>query len=659
MSLNLRYSPQELRLLELLADRYPTITAAHLEMVELQAMQELPKGTDHYLSDIHGAYLQFDHILRHASGSIQRKIEQAFGARLSPTQKVELALLIYYPEVKLRQLRSEDGLTEAWLSEHIVRLVEVAQTASQHYSRRKVRGRLEPQLANLLEELLSETGQRNDQKNPYYQRLIAAILELGEGERVIRALAYLIQNLVVDRLNVIGDIYDRGPAAEEVMDRLMRYHDVSVQWGNHDIAWMGAASGSMALVANVVRIALRYATLDTLVSGYGISLRKLQQFADATYTQDPAETFSIKLDSPPEDFTPLQLARMQKAITMMQFKLEAEVIHRHPEYHMEDRLLLEHMDIDAGSVELEGKDYPLLDCHWPTFDCTDPSKLSAQEAAIMQDLTEQFTHSPRLQAHVRFLFAYGNMFEVQDGNLKYHGCLPVDELGDFIPFTLAGETLSGPALLQRFEELSRNAFLNNNPHERREGQDAMWYLWCGKDSPLYGRSRMATFERYLIAEPETHQEAEGIYYTLRDNLRFVTKVLAAFGADAEQGFIINGHTPVKVKKGASPLLAEGRMIIIDGGMSAAYQQVTGIAGYTLVGNSFGLMLATHEPFASAQELIASGQDVTPKTAQITEYPKRKLIKDTDQGVSIRGRLDDLRKLVAAYRQGILVERPKL
>lgn len=656
------YSPQELRLLHLLSDRFPTITAAHIEMMNLSAILALPKGTEHYVSDVHGAFEQFEHILRHASGAVRRKVRQTFGDALSDEAQIDLAMLIYYPEAKLRQV-ARGGDTGDWLAENIRALVRVARMSAQKYTRSKVRKRLEPQLVYLLEELLSERSDDNAQKEHYYNSIITSILELGEGERVVVTLAQLIRSLVVDRLNVIGDLYDRGPAAERVMDRLMSYPEVSVQWGNHDISWMGAAAGCEALVANTVRLSLRYANLETLEAAYGVPLRPLAHFAEAIYGDDACSAFQPKVEGGVTagdlgGYAPLLLARMHKAITVIQLKLEAQLIARHPEYEMADRRVLDDLDLAAGTLHVRGTPYPLLDRHWPTLE-GERSRLTRGEHAVLEGLCEGFRSSARLAEHVRFLYAHGNMFEVRDGNLKFHGCLPVDARGAFSPFTLAGETLAGPALLARFERLARDAFFSRSPEERRAGQDAMWYLWCGKLSPLYGRSRMTTFERYVLADPATHDEPKGPYYALRDDEAFCQRVLAAFGADPEGGHIINGHTPVRVKKGERPLMAGGKLIVIDGGMSEAYRGVTGIAGYTLIASSHELVLAAHEPFRSAEEMIGERLDPTPRTEQVRAFPERVLIADTDTGRALREQLGDLRKLVDAYRQGVLVERAKI
>jgi fructose-1,6-bisphosphatase-3 len=655
MTASTRYTAQELRLLQLLSTRYPTITAAHIEMINLSAILALPKGTDHYISDIHGAYEQFDHILRHASGAIRRKIRQTFDGELSETQQVELAMLIYYPEKKLRQMLPALDDPARWMAQTIANLARVARTSAQKYTRSKVRKRFAPQLAYTLEELLTESQTEHSQKEHYYRSIVTSIVGFGEGETMIVTLAELIQRLVVDRLYILGDIYDRGPAAEKVMDRLMAYPYVAIQWGNHDVSWMAAASGCDALIANVIRLALRYANLETLLDGYGINLRRLARFAEATYGDDLCTLFQPKAGSSLEEYSRDTIARMHKAIAIMQFKLEAQIIQRHPEYAMTDRLILHTIDHRAGTATLYGTTYPLLDVHWPTLSPDAPTALTDEEAIVIDDLREQFQHSQRLQEHIRFLYSYGNMFQVQDGNLKFHGCLPVDERGEFIAFPLGGEILAGPALLERYEQLAREAFFSHDPQARQTGQDAMWYLWCGPQSPLFGRERMTTFERYFIADTATHEEPKGPYYALRDSEAFCRKILAAFGGDVERGHIINGHTPVKAKKGERPLLANGKLIVIDGGMSKAYQSVTGIAGYTLIGNSHELALAVHEAFTSDDAMIRQGDDATPDTEQIATFPQRLLIADTDTGQMLRGQLEDLQKLVNAYRQGILVE----
>lgn len=648
-------SAQEVRLLHLLSQRYPTITAAHTEMINLHAILALPKGTDHYISDIHGAYAQFDQILRHASGAIQRKIHQTFDGTLSEWQQAQLAMLIYYPQVKLPQVVAQSDHPERWMAETIAQLAKVARTAAQKYTRSKVRKRFPAQFAYILDELLTESETEHTQKEQYYQNIVHSIVTFGEGEIVIGILCELIQRLVVDRLYILGDIYDRGPAAEQVMERLMAYPSVEILWGNHDVSWMGAASGCTALIANVIRIALRYATLETLVDGYGINLRPLARFAECMYADDPCTIFRPKAGLSLEEFGRDTVARMHKAITIIQLKLEAQTIRRHPEYAMDDRLLLKNIDRATSTVTVGGRTYPLRDPFWPTLHGDDATTLTAQEQNVIDDLREQFLRSAQLQFHMRFLYSYGSMFKVQDGNLLFHGCLPIDADGAFVPFVLNGEVVAGPALLTRYEQLARAAFFSPDHQVKQAGQDALWYLWCGPQSPLFGRARMTTFERYFIADPETHTEPKQPYYALRHDEQFCRDVLAAFGADQQHGVIINGHTPVKVRSGERPILANGKLIVIDGGMSEAYQPVTGIAGYTLIGNSHGLMLAAHDAFHSAEGMILQGRDVTPQTEPIVQFPHRRLIDHTDTGQRLHGQLEDLRKLVEAYRQGIIVE----
>lgn len=652
------HSSQELRLLQLLSTRYPTIRAAHAEIINLQAILALPKGTDHYISDIHGAYEQFDHILRHASGAIRRKIAQTFGKTLTESEQVELAMLIYYPEQKLEQTLLElqtETQRKRWMALTIARLARVARTSAQKYTRSKVRKRLDPQLAYILDELLTESRSDSDQRESYYRSIIDSIVTLAEAEHVIITLAYVIHRLVVDRLNILGDIFDRGPAAEKVMDRLMAYHQVTCQWGNHDVSWMAAAAGCDVLIAVVVRMSLRYANIETLLDGYDIDLRALARFANRVYAGDPCNAYLPKADSSLEEYTPETIARMHKAMAVIQFKLEEQTIARHPEYHMDDRRLLEQIDLQQGTITLDGTIYPLNDHNWPTLAQPERSRLTPEEAAVVDQLRSQFRSSTRLQQHIRFLYSYGNMFAVQDGNLKFHGCIPVDQQGHFLEFSLDGEQLTGPALMARFEKKAREAYFSTDEKLRQDGQDAMWYLWCGERSPLYGRMRMTTFERYAIDDPRTHEEAKGAYYTLRNNEDFCSMLLEAFGADPLQGCIINGHTPVKVRKGEHPLMAHGKLIVIDGGMSAAYQPVTGIAGYTLIGNSHELLLAAHEAFQSTEEILHTHHDPTPQTQRVKIFNKRILIEDTDTGAMLRGQIEDIQKLIVAYREGILVE----
>lgn len=647
-------SEQQLRLLRLLADRFPNVAAAHAEMINLTAILALPRGTDHYVSDIHGAYDQFDHILRHASGTVANKVEETFGINMTQKRKTRLINLICYPRKSLRWYipQGEGEERNDWMVETVAQLVAVARTASRKYTRSKIRKRLPVNLAYVMEELLT---QGNDgHRESYYNTIIRSIIDMGEGENFIIALGQTIQALVNDRLIVLGDVYDRGPAAEKVMDRLIAHHQVEMLWGNHDIIWMGAAAGSAALCALVTRISLRYGNLPTLEGAYDISMKRLAEFAGRVYDKAPVDTFMAKA-MPSDDYPSELLARMHKAISIIQFKLEEQIIRRHPEYEMHDRLLLERIDLSAGTINLYGQTYPLLDAHLPTLDPANPSALSPDEQEIVDDLVAEFRESRELQRHVQFLYTRGSMFRLLDGNLLYHGCLPVDEDGNFVQMQLDGQRLGGPDLLARFEKMARNGMLSRDPATREAGQDAMWYLWNGKHSPLFGKARMTTLERYFVADKVTHKEPSTPYYKWRHDEAFCRKVLAAFGADDRNGLIINGHTPVKVSKGESPILGNGRMIVIDGGMSEAYQKETGIAGYTLIHSSRGVTLAEHDAYSPPEELIEKEVRLAPRNTYLQRFTNRVYIRDTDVGRQLRGQLEDLQHLIDAYRDGLIPE----
>jgi fructose-1,6-bisphosphatase-3 len=647
-----QFSAQEMRLLRLLSKRFPNVAAAHAEMINLHAILALPKGTDHFISDIHGAYDQFDHMLRHGSGVVSLKVEQTFGIRMTARRKGKLVTLICYPRKSLRQWMPTGADKADWMAETIAQLIQVARVAARKYTRSKIRKRLPKNHSYIMEELLSDI--REPHRELYCNTIIRSIVEMGEGENFIISLARFTQICVTDRLVVLGDVYDRGPEAEKVMDRLIAYPHVEFLWGNHDVIWMGAASGSAALVAQVTRISLRYGNLPTLEGAYEVSMKRLAEFAAKTYEGPCADTFKAKA-MPSDDYPAELLARMHKAITMIQFKLEEQIIARHPEYEMGDRLLLGKVNREAASVDAYGKTHPMLDANLPTLDPANPSALTPEEQEVIDDMVNQFRESARLTEHVQFLYARGGMYRALDGNLLYHGCLPVDDDGEFVEFELDGERLSGHALLARYEQVARNAWLSPDAKTREAGQDAMWYLWNGAHSPLFGKARMTTFERYFIADKETHTEPKSPYYKWRLEESFCRKVLAAFGCDPDRGIIINGHVPVKVKKGESPVKANGKLVVIDGGMSKAYQSETGIAGYTLMRTSNTLVLAEHQPFTSPEQMIANEQDISPKVQVLQHFPERLHNGDTDVGVQLSGELEDLQKLVHAYRDGILPE----
>jgi fructose-1,6-bisphosphatase III len=647
---------EKLRYLKLLSKQYPSIRATSTAIINLTAQLNLPKGTEHFLSDIHGEYEAFHHVLRNGSGSIRRKIDELFGETLSEKERRNLATLIYYPERKLPLTLQTVPDEAAWYRTTLLRLVAICRAVAYKYPRATVEGFLPEHLAAIIEELLSEQPDIANH-NDYYQTLIETIISTGSAGSFIVALAELVQCLAIARLHIVGDIYDRGPGAYRIMDTLMDYHDVDIQWGNHDILWMGAASGSDACIANVIRVCLRYANMEILEHGYAISLLPLASFAIDTYGDDACRQFVPK-PSGDEDFTDQELrlmAQMHKAITLIQLKLEAQIIKRQPHYRMEDRLLLENIDYERGTCRLDDVSYPMLDSHFPTVDPSHPYTLTAREKSVVDRLRLSFTHSKRLQQHVRFLFSKGSMYLVHNGNLLYHGCIPMNQDGTFKPFEVHEKTVSAKAFMDRADRLARQGYFStDHPAQKQDGMDAMWYLWSGAQSPLFGKEKMATFERYFIADRSTHSEKRDPYYDLREQDKIARQILKEFGLDPDQGHIINGHVPVKVKQGESPVKAGGKLIVIDGGFSKVYQGRTGIAGYTLVYNSWGLILATHYPFESTQQAIEQELDIDSKT-EILESTTVRKVRDTDLGRDIQGHIEELYALLSAYRTGLIKE----
>jgi fructose-1,6-bisphosphatase III len=643
--------------LQLLARQYPSIRAASTAIVDLNAQLHLPKGTEHFISDVHGEYEAFRHLLRNGSGSIKRRIDEVFGDSLSAGEKRTFATLIYYPEAKLALILKSTADDAEWYRMTLVRLIRLGRDISGKYPRARVRSFLPSDLAGIIEELLVEQEHIKD-KAEYYQSLIETIIATDSARTVVVALCELIQRLAIARLHVIGDIYDRGPAADAILDTLINYHSVDLLWGNHDILWMGAAAGSDACIANVIRIALRYGNVTTLEHGYGISLIPLASFAVDTYGDDPCQQFL----PPPaaEDETGGDerrlVGQMHKAITLLQLKLEAQVIQRQPEFQMQDRLLLGQIDPVRGTVRVSGTDYPLLDQRFPTVDPQLPFELTAREKVLMERLRLSFLSSDRLQQHVRFLFSKGSMYLVYNGNLLYHGCIPMNPDGSFAAVNIDGQVVSGKALMDRLDRLARlGYFASDQPARKQEGLDILWYLWSGAASPLFGTDRMATFERYFIADKATHVENRNDYYVFRDQEATARKILQEFGVNPDTGHIINGHVPVQVKRGENPVKANGKLLVIDGGFAKAYQKETGIAGYTLVYNSYGLLLAAHYPFESAQKAIEEDLSIDSTTQILERNDIRIRVKDTDLGHSLQQQIDDLQSLLAAYHSGLIQE----
>lgn len=645
----------ETRYLERLSDLYPTIAAASTEIINLQAILNLPKGTEHFLTDIHGEYEAFSHVLKNGSGSVRRKIDEVFGNTISKADKRELATLIYYPKEKMASVKKTEPNMDDWYTINLYRLIEVSKRVASKYTRSKVRKALPPDFAYVIEELITEKAEIND-KESYYNSIITTIIRIGCAEPFIKAISRLIQRLVIDHLHIVGDIYDRGPGPHIIMDKLMRYHSLDIQWGNHDVVWMGAAVGQRACIANVIRICARYGNLDILEDGYGINLLPLATFALRTYGDDPCTCFKLKgTDKANKAEMDLDI-RMHKAISVIQFKIEGQTIRKQPGFHMEDRALLHRIDYEKGTITLDGKEYTMLDMNFPTIDPKDPYALSEEENDIMERLERAFQGCEKLQEHMRFLLAKGSLYKVHNGNLLYHGCVPLNEDGTLKEVELFGRKLKGKSLYDELDRYVRKGFFALDPVERENGKDIMWYIWLNPNSPLFGKDRMATFERYFIKEKETHIEKKNPYYQLLENETVVNSIMKEFNVSPEEGCIVNGHVPVKRKNGESPIKCNGKLMIIDGGFSKAYQAETGIAGYTLIYNSYGLRLVAHEPFESKEAAIETGSDIHSETTIVKRVFERRMVGDTDAGKELKEQIADLEILLAAYRSGEIKEK---
>lgn len=649
---------KDVRYLKNLSKLYPTVAAACTEIINLQSILNLPKGTEHFMTDIHGASEQFLHMMRNGSGAVRKKIDEEFGNALSNRDKRGLATLIYYPELKLEMIEKEEdeeGLAD-WYKITLHRLIQVCKRVSSKYTRSKVRKALPPDFAYVIEELITEKEEVHD-KEGYYDSILNTIIRIGSAGDFIVALSNLIQRLAVDHLHIIGDIFDRGPGPHLIMDRLMSYHSVDIQWGNHDIAWMCAAAGHKAGIANVIRIAARYGNLDMLEEGYGINLIPLANLATRVYKDDKCSCFPINYDAAEYNTKDLEWdSRMQKAIAVIQFKLQGQVIKRHPEFGMENRLFLDKMDLKKGTVLIEGKEYPLEDTHFPTIDPADPYKLSAEEEEVMNRLQSAFMKCEKLQRHIRFLYSNGSLYKVFNGNLLYHGCVPLNEDGSFKKVNVDGKEYSGKELYDVLEVYARKGYYSRDKEEKEKGCDILWFLWeCG-NSPVFGKDKMTTFERYFIKDKEAHHETKNPYYTYVEQEETVNRILEEFALDVETSHIVNGHMPVKLSKGETPVKCNGKLLIIDGGFSKAYQKVTGIAGYTLIYNSHGLQLVAHDPFVSIEDAVLRETDVRPESMDVERAPRRRLVADTDVGKELKTTIEELEALVAAYRSGLIREK---
>ena len=643
--------------LRLLAEQYPNIKSACSEIIRLQSRQKLPKLTEHFMSDIHGEYESFLHILKNASGVIKYKIKDIYGRTLSEEDRQILCTLIYYPEQKLDWIKRRVANIDDWYKITLYRLVEICRVVASKYTRASVRELLPPLFGDIIDELIHSPTDYGTDKEGYYNESISCIIELGQADSFIVEIAQLIQKLAIGRLHIIGDIFDRGPRADIILDTLINYHSVDIQWGNHDVQWMGAAAGSPACIATVLSVSTKYANFDCLEDGYGINMRPLTVFAMETYGDDPCDCFKlrnpnhVRLSQHDSDLW----AKMHKAISIIQFKLEGQLIKNHPEFMMDNHIMLDRIDYEKGTVLIEGKKYKLRDNNFPTINPDNPFRLTVEEQSLMESLRSSFLHSEKLQKHIRFLYAKGSMYLNYNNNLLYHGCIPMTEDGEFKEVCLKGKKYSGKALLDKAEQIAREGFFGKNGSAEKEyGEDFLWYLWCGSGSPVYGKNKMTTFERYFIEDESIWAEVKDPYYKLSSSPDICKKILTEFGIEPDAfSHIINGHVPVKIKKGESPIKAGGKLLVIDGGLSKAYQSQTGIAGYTLLFNSHGLLLSEHGAFESVESAIMEEKDIYSSLDSVDVAPKRILVEDTDAGKAQAKKIDALKALVNAYQKGLL------
>ena len=654
------YRPENLHYLKMLARQYPNVQAASTEIINLQAILNLPKGTEHFISDVHGEHEAFLHILNSASGVVREKLDELFGTSVSRFDLDQLATLIYYPKEKLEEVARETADMAEWYRITFHRLIEVCRLVSSKYTRSKVRKAMPKEYAYIIDELIHTHYEDND-KRDYYENIISTIITIERAPHFLFHLCELIKRLAVDRLHLVGDIYDRGPGADMVLDALMGYHSVDIQWGNHDILWMGAASGSRTLVATVLANSLRYNNLDVIETGYGISLRPLAIFANEVYKNCDIHQFTVKLSKEDElhysEKDKTLAAQMHKAITMILFKLEGQKIQRNPWFGMEDRLQLDKVNYENKTLNINGVDYPMEDTDFPTVDPADPYRLSAEEEEVIYQLTRSFRHSEKLQRHVRFLYSKGSLYRVYNGNVLFHGCIPMTEDGKLMEFAIEnGKPLSGKAFLDLADRIARRAYYSPRGSEEREfGMDFLWWLWAGRNSPIFGRDRMTTFERRFILDESTWTEPKNAYYHHYNDPEVCDMLLAEFGLTGPHCHIINGHVPVKSKKGESPIKARGKLLVIDGGFCKAYQKTTGIAGYTLIYNSKCLRLVSHEPFAGRENAIKENRDIASTTMVFERLESRAKIQATDIGRQLQEQIDDLMALLWAYRHGKIAE----
>lgn len=654
-------SNDQLRYLQLLARDFPNIATASTEIINLQAILNLPKGTEHFLADLHGEYEAFQHVLRNASGAIKRKVKEIYNETLSAKDQKELCTLIYYPELKLELVKQQTEDLNDWLFVTINRLVKVCRNVSSKYSRSKVSKALPKDFSYIIQELLHEST-LDPNKQAYVDVIVKTIIDIERADDFIVAICNLIQQLTIDKLHILGDVFDRGPSPDRIMDILCNYHNFDIQWGNHDILWMGAASGNDCCIANVMRITLRYANQSVLQDGYGINILPLATFAMTAYQGDSCDRFMPKYLNDSDrinDKDSRLIGMMHKAIAIIQFKLEGQMIMRHPEYEMDNRLLLNNINYDAGTITLDGKEYPLCDTHFPTIDPADPYRLTPEEQNIVDSLHKSFCHSEKLKRHMKCLFRHGCIFTISNSNLLFHASIPLNADGTLKKVKIRGEEYCGRALFDKVGSMIREAYFGKDYGDKESYQYALdydWYLWCGPDSPVFDKNKMATFENYFIDDKQAGKEVKGNYYILRDDEKVCDYILDEFGVEGQHRHIINGHVPVRTLQGEQPIKANGKMMVIDGGFSKAYQPKTGIAGYTLVYHSRGFQLVKHEPFTSIEKAVAEGQDIKSTTQVVEMSAYRMHVKDTDIGKEITHQIEDLQLLLQSYRSGLISER---
>ena len=645
-----------LKYLRLLAKDYPNIAEASSEIINLQAVLKLPKGTEHFMSDLHGEYDAFTHILNNASGVIKEKVDRALGPEVPNQRRSEFATLIYYPVQKLPELKKKQQDLNAWYYQILVWLIEVCRLVSSKHTRKFVRSNLPKGYEYILDELLHAHFEDHN-KDMYYGQIFSSITATGRADDFIIAMCTLIKRLAVYKLHIVGDLFDRGPRPDIILDELMAHHSVDIQWGNHDVVWMGAAAGSPICILTIMKTSLAYNNVEVLEEGYNINLRRLSNLAETVYKNSDISRFMPHVDEtrgPYHEGRLERVARMHKAVSMMMFKVECMVIDRNPDFEMENRALLRKINFRNGTVEIQGKRYPMLDMDLPTVDPKNPIKLTEQEEYVITHLVKDFKQSEKLQNHVKFLFAKGSVYKIENGNLMFHGAVPLAKSGSFAVVTFENHGYAGRNLMDYCDSRARRGYYApEGSHERQSGMDFLWYLWCGKSSPLYGRACMTTFERLFVADKSTYNEPKDPYYIFYNDTRMERAILAEFGLDQGTGHIINGHVPVRAVEGESPLKGGGRLIVIDGGFCRAYHEKTGIAGYTLVYNSWGLSLRVHEPFESTEDAVRNNRDITSRVDVIEPTAHRMLIEDTDRGKEMMATIEDLKMLLDAYRMGLI------